>query len=81
MTTGMQDQFNRMVAFMGKLGQTLGNLIHEGIEAGEIDPAVDPFVAAILGDGTAAVPEPSTLFLALVALAVVAGWRKWKRAA
>jgi hypothetical protein len=30
---------------------------------------------------TAVVPEPSTLLLALVALGVIGGWRKWKRAA
>jgi hypothetical protein len=42
---------------------------------------VDPFVAAVVGGGAAAVPEPSTLLLCLLALAVVGGWRKWKRAA
>jgi hypothetical protein len=41
---------------------------------------VDPFVAAVVG-GTQQIPEPSTLFLALVALGVVGGWRTWKRAA
>jgi hypothetical protein len=41
---------------------------------------VDPFVAAVVG-GTQPVPEPSTLLLALIALGVVGGWRKWKRAA
>ena len=47
MTNKMRDQLNRFVAFMGKLGQTLGNLIQEGIEAGEVDPATNPFVAAV----------------------------------
>jgi hypothetical protein len=42
---------------------------------------VDFFVAAVVGSGAAAVPEPSTLLLALVTLGVVGGWRKWKRAA
>jgi hypothetical protein len=37
---------------------------------------VDPFVAAVVG-GTQAIPEPSTLLLAIVALGVVGGWRKW----
>jgi hypothetical protein len=37
---------------------------------------VDPFVAAVVG-GAQSVPEPSTLLLALVALGVVGGWRKW----
>jgi hypothetical protein len=41
---------------------------------------VDPFVAAVVG-GTQSVPEPSTLLLTLVALGMVGGWRKWKRAA
>jgi hypothetical protein len=38
---------------------------------------VDPFVAAVVGGGAQAVPEPSTLLLALVALGVAGGWRKW----
>ena len=38
---------------------------------------VDPFVAAVVGGGAAAVPEPSTLLLALIAMGVVGGWRKW----
>jgi hypothetical protein len=38
---------------------------------------VDPFVAALLGGGTQQIPEPSTLFLCIVALGVVGGWRKW----
>jgi hypothetical protein len=42
---------------------------------------VDPFEAAIVGGDTHQVPEPSTLLLTLVALGVVGGWRKWKRAA
>jgi hypothetical protein len=40
---------------------------------------VDPFVSAVLG-GVQQIPEPSTLLLVLVALGVVGGWRKWKRA-
>jgi hypothetical protein len=42
---------------------------------------VDPFVAAVVGGTTQPIPEPSTLLLALVALGVVGGSRKWKRAA
>ena len=42
---------------------------------------VDPFVAAVVGGGTTAVPEPSTFVLALLALGMAGGWRKWKRAA
>ena len=38
---------------------------------------VDPFVAAVVGGGAAAVPEPSTLLLCIVALGVIGGWRKW----
>ena len=38
---------------------------------------VDPFVAAVVGGGAAAVPEPSTLLLCIIALVVVGGWRKW----
>ena len=38
---------------------------------------VDSFVAAVVGGGTQQIPEPSTLLLVLVALSVVAGWRKW----
>ena len=38
---------------------------------------VDPFVAAVVGSGAQSVPEPSTLLLCIVALAVVGGWRKW----
>ncbi len=41
---------------------------------------VDPFVAAVVG-GTQPVPEPSTLLLVLIALGMVGGWRRWKRAA
>jgi hypothetical protein len=37
---------------------------------------VDPFVAAVVG-GVQQIPEPSTLLLALLALCVVGGWRKW----
>jgi hypothetical protein len=38
---------------------------------------VDPFVAAVVGGGAQQIPEPATLLLALVALGVVRGWRKW----
>jgi hypothetical protein len=38
---------------------------------------VDPFVAAVVGGGTQQIPEPSTLLLCIIALAVVGGWRKW----
>jgi hypothetical protein len=38
---------------------------------------VDLFVAAVVGAGVAAVPEPSTLLLCIIALDVVGGWRKW----
>jgi hypothetical protein len=38
---------------------------------------VDPFVAAVVGGETQSVPEPSTLLLCIIALAVVGGWRKW----
>jgi pimeloyl-ACP methyl ester carboxylesterase len=41
---------------------------------------VDPFVAAVVG-GVQQIPEPSTLLLALIALCMVGGWRKRKRAA
>jgi hypothetical protein len=41
---------------------------------------VEPFVAAVVG-GAQSVPEPSTLLLALLALGVIGGWRKWRRAA
>jgi hypothetical protein len=37
---------------------------------------VDPFVAAMVG-GVQQIPEPSNLLLALLALGVVGGWRKW----
>lgn len=47
MTSKMHDQLNRFVAFMSQLAQTLGNLILEGIEAGEIEPKTNPFVAAV----------------------------------
>ena len=42
---------------------------------------VDPFVAAVVGGGATAVPEPSTLLLCFIALAIVGGRRKWRRAA
>jgi hypothetical protein len=38
---------------------------------------VDPFVAAVLGSGAHQIPEPSTLLLAIIALGVLSGWRKW----
>jgi hypothetical protein len=38
---------------------------------------VDPFVAAVVGGGMPQIPEPSTLLLAILALGVAAGWRKW----
>jgi hypothetical protein len=37
---------------------------------------VDPFVAAVVGPGVAAVPEPSTLVLSVIALGVIGGRRK-----
>ena len=37
---------------------------------------VEPFVAAVVG-GAEPVPEPSTLLLAVVALGVISGMRKW----
>jgi hypothetical protein len=48
-------------------------------EDGEVNGLdVDSFVAAVVGSDAAAVPEPSTLLLALLALGVVGGWRKWR---
>jgi hypothetical protein len=38
---------------------------------------VAPFVAAVFGGSAQQIPEPSTLLLALIALCVVGGWRKW----
>ena len=38
---------------------------------------VDPFVSCVIGGGTTAVPEPSTLLLALIAMGVIGGWRMW----
>jgi hypothetical protein len=38
---------------------------------------VQPFVAAVVGGGAAAVPEPSTVLLCLIALGVVDGLRRW----
>jgi hypothetical protein len=40
---------------------------------------VEPFVAAVVGGGGTlqAIPEPSTLLLAFVALGVIGAWRKW----
>ncbi len=53
--------------------------MNEGQVANGLD--VDPFVAAVVGS-THQIPEPSTLLLlTLIALGVVGGWRKWKRAA
>jgi hypothetical protein len=46
-------------------------------EDGEVNGLdVDPFVATVVGGGAAAVPEPSTLLLALIAMGVIGGWRK-----
>ena len=39
---------------------------------------VDLFVAAVVGVGAAAVPEPSTLLLCLVAVGLVGGWWTWR---
>jgi hypothetical protein len=51
-------------------------------EDGEVNGLdVDPFVAAIVGGGVQQIPEPSALLLCIIALGVVGGWRKWKRAA
>jgi hypothetical protein len=51
-------------------------------EDGEVNGLdVDPFVAAVVGGGVAAVPEPSTLLLCLIALGLVTGRRKWQRSA
>jgi hypothetical protein len=58
--------------------QAEGDMNEDGVVNG-LD--VDPFVAAVVGGGTQLVPEPSTLLLVLIALGVVGGWRKWKRAA
>jgi Tol biopolymer transport system component len=51
----------------------LGDLNLDG-EVNGLD--VDPFVTAVVG-GVQQIPEPSTLLLALVALGVIGGWRKW----
>jgi hypothetical protein len=37
---------------------------------------VDPFVAAVVGGGTQAVPEPSAVLLAVIAMAGLALWRR-----
>jgi hypothetical protein len=56
----------------------LGDVNLHGLDDG-LD--VDPVVAAVVGS-THQIPEPSTLLLlTLIALGVVGGWRKWKRAA
>jgi hypothetical protein len=61
-------------AFVAKITDPLlGDVNFDG-DVNGLD--VDPFVAAVVG-GTQAIPEPSTFLLALVALAVVGGWRKW----
>ena len=43
--------------------------MNEDMEVNGLD--VDPFVAAVVGGGVAAVPEPSTLLLALLALCAI----------
>jgi hypothetical protein len=65
------------------IGQSnLGPVLADVNLDGEINGLdVAPFVAAVFGGGTQQIPEPSTLLLALVALGVVGGSRKWKRAA
>jgi hypothetical protein len=65
------------------IGQSnLGPVLADVNLDGEINGLdVAPFVAAVVGGGTHKIPEPSTLLLALIALGVVGGWRKWKRAA
>ena len=40
---------------------------------------VDPFVAAVVGGSAAAVPEPSSLFLTILALGLAGACRKWHR--
>ena len=60
---GTDDNATRVTADMNSDGEVNG-----------LD--VDPFVAAVVG-GVQQIPEPSTLLLALVALSVVGGWRKW----
>ena len=37
----------------------------------------DPFVAAVVDGGVQPLPEPSTLFLCVVAVGLVGRWRKW----
>jgi hypothetical protein len=37
---------------------------------------VDPFVAAVVGGGVAAVPEPTTWGLAILAVVAIMGWRR-----
>jgi hypothetical protein len=49
--------------------------MNEDAEVNGLD--VDLFVAAVVGGGTQPIPEPATLLLCLVALALVSGWRKW----
>jgi hypothetical protein len=57
--------------------QAEGDMNADGVVNG-LD--VDPFVAAVVG-GVQQIPEPSTLLLCIIALGVVGGWRKCKRAA
>ena len=49
--------------------------MNEDAEVNGLD--VDPFVAAVVGGGTQQIPEPSTLLLCIIALALVGGWRQW----
>ena len=47
-------------------------------EDGEINGLdVEPFVVTLIDGGMQPVPQPSTFLLALIALGVVGGWRKW----
>jgi hypothetical protein len=55
-------------------GPLLGDVNRDG-EVNGLD--VDPFVAAVVGGGVQAVPEPTALILVVIALGVVGGWRKW----
>jgi hypothetical protein len=53
--------------------------MNEDMEVNGLD--VDPFVEAVVGGGVAAVPEPSTLLLCLIALGLVTRRRRWQRSA